>query len=287
VATLFRQHPSKKRRPLWQYDAQSLLWRIKPDNAGHILGEARDPVERTTSFFCLREDNGLPLWSGKKLDDDWWVGIEDAADGLVFFHGYGKADMPMHLGIVACNILTGEEQWREPGLSFLLYYRHAVYAAAQRFDALVFNKLDAASGERLDDYGDDASEIHRIRATVNDEAFAEGYAWPEPFSESHAQRPEWIQRCGGLINADRLRGNLDVLDRGKVFFLAWHESTQHGDLAQYFAACDENGDAFFHDTILDHATAPGMDSFFVKDTVLFYVRNRAILTAHELTELLP
>jgi hypothetical protein len=277
---LFSRHSTPPTRPLWQFDAGTVLWRIKPDNAGHFLGEARDPAARTCTFFCIDEYNGAPLWQGLRFEEDWWIGIEDAVKGLVFFHGFGKPDMPQHLGIIACSISTGEVLWRERELAFLFFHDGSVYAAEQRFDSLHFHQLDAATGERLRDLGDDSAPLNQMRAQLNEEQWFAGYAYPEQFTPGNANWEFALARTQGLFDVSALVGTLDILDRGSVSYVAWHEQLGSGGLAQRFAALDSDGRTLMRDTILDYADAPGMDSFFIKDNQLLYVRNRSVLVAH-------
>ncbi len=253
---------------------------MKPDNAGRILGEARDVVARTASFFCLRESDGTPLWENRRFEEPWWIGIEDASGDTVFFHGFGKPDMPQHLGIIACDIDTGELRWQEPALTFLFCLDGFVYASEQRFDAMVFHKLDATTGERIENLGSEPASINALRATLNDDDEFAGYSYPEPYTPAHPQWERAAALTDGILDAARVAGNLDILERDGIAFIAWHQASEAGGLTQHFVVRSTEGRILFRDTILDHADAPGMDSFFIKDDLLFYVRNRGVLTAH-------
>ncbi len=279
---MFSRHTESDRQPLWTYDAGTLLWRIIPDNAGHIVGEARDPVSRTASFFCLREHDGMPLWQGRRMGEDWWIGIEEVGNGLIVFHGYAKPDMPQHIGIIACDIGTGEERWREPELTYMFQLDDSVYASEQRFSSSVFHRLDVASGARLEVLGSDPVAINELRASLNEDDAFEGYDYPEPYTSTH---PEWEHGCtlvSGIIDPAVVIGNLDVLERGDVIFAAWHQANNDGGLSQNFIIRNSgDGALLYRETLIDHADAPGMDSFFIKDDLLLYVRNRSILIAHD------
>ncbi|MCZ7556449.1 MAG: DUF4905 domain-containing protein [Bacteroidia bacterium] len=277
---LFSKNNTLTPRPLWEFDAGTVLWRIKPDNAGHFLGEARDPEARICTFFCIDEHTGAPLWQGLRFEESWWIGIEDAIDGRIFFHGFGKPDMPQHLGIIACSIDTAEVLWRETELAFLFYHEGHVYAAEQRFDTLHFHQLDAATGARVRDLGDDPAPLNRLRAQLNEEEWFSGYAYPEQFTPGHTEWQQVLDRTQALFDTAAIVGTVDILDRGDVRYVAWHEKLTAGGLAQRFAVLDADGRQLMRDTILDYADAPGMDSFFVKDHQLLYVRNRSVLVAH-------
>lgn len=279
---LFNRNTDDERKPLWRYDAGTLLWRILPDNAGRIVGEARNPDSRVASFFCLRESDGTPIWQGRRMDEDWWVGIDAVAGGMIFFHRYAKPDMPQHLGIIACDVATGEELWREPALTFMFHAEGSVYASEQRFAAQVFHRLDAATGQRLEELGGDPIAINRLRATLNEDDYFENYRYPEPYTPAH---PDWARCCSfvkGFVDPAAVVGNLDLLEWNDIITAAWHLPNESGGLTQHFVISRaDDGAPLFRETMVDHADAPGMDSFFIKDDLLLYVRNRSILTAHD------
>ncbi len=270
-------------QPAWRFDAGGVLWRLLPDNRGSILGEVRDPESRTAWFFCLREQDGAARWDRLRLHESWWLGVDDVVDGRVFFHGFRKPDMPQHLGIFVHDLISGNELWRNEELTWLLTWEGMVYAAREGFDGLRLLRLDAATGAVIDEPGADHRALRSAREQANAENRFAGYAWPEPFTEEHAQHAVCAGAVAELLRESDAHGHPDVLLHDDVLFCAWHARKAGGGLEQHFAARRlDNGRTLFRTRLLAHADAPGMDSFFIKDNLLLYIQDRRVLTVHDL-----
>ena len=273
--------------PAWTYDAGAYIWRFVFSGSGHILGEARDPVRKTTTFFCLGERDGAVLWEGMRSDEDWWVGFEAIENTRFYLHGFRKPDMPQHLGIRAHDLATGEALWRNDELAFVLARGDDVIGARERFSGMEFVRLSAEDGSVTEEMGQDLETVNALRGILNEEEDFRGYRYPEPFSQEHPAFDSAAAHVQSLVDPAQVIGNLDVLVEGSLLLAAWHEAKEHGEqrpvLRQRFAALSFPRAATLYETVLlEEADAPGMDSFFLKDTQLLYIQNRQVLTAHDL-----
>lgn len=282
---LFRRSPSQVWPPAWRLDAGATLWRVLFSNDGRILGEARDLKAKKAWFFCAREEDGRLLWNDLRLEEPWWIGIEDVADGRFYLHGFRKPDMPQHLGIQAFDLATGRLLWRNDDLAFLFAFDGSVYAAQERFNGMHVMRLSQDDGSVVEELGQQNERVNTMRAMLNAHAF-EGYRYPRNFDETHPSYDEVRERVFNEVTQDAVTGNLDVWHEEGILAMAWHEAVpeKRGSVRQRFAAVDaRSGEPLFRDTIVDAAQGPGVDSFFVKDSRLYYVKNYRILTAHDIS----
>lgn len=283
---LFRRNPSYPWQPAWQLDADATLWRLKFSNTGRILGEARDLEAKTSWFFCCNEEDGHIRWNGLRLDEPWWIGIEDIDDGRFYLHGFRKPDMPQHLGIFAYDIDSGTPLWNNPELAYLFAFDGSVYASEQRFDGLHVLRLSREDGSVSEELGLQNESVNTMRAILNEKDDFVGYRYPRHFDEAHPVYTDLRERVFAVVDPSAVTGNLDVLHEDGLLLLSWHEALpgRQRSFKQEFAAVDAGSDAvLFRDTIVDEATATGVDSFFIKDSLLFYIKNYRTLTAHDLT----
>ncbi len=283
---LFRRSPSTSWQPSWRLDAGVNLWRLKFSGTGRILGEARDLEEKSASFFCCDERDGHLLWSGLRLHEPWWVGIEDIDQGRFYLHGFRKPDMPQHRGIFAFDLESGAPLWRNEELAFLFAFDGGVYASEQRFDGIHVLRLSPEDGSVTEELGQQHERVNRMRALINEQDSFAGYRYPEPFDDRHPDFGGLSGRVYAVVDPARVAGNLDVLLEERLLLLSWHEPSagKTNGLRQEFAALDaESGTTLFRDTIVDGARAPGVDSFFLKDNQLFYIKNYRTLIAHDLS----
>ena len=281
---LFRRSASYPWPPAWRLDPGGMLWRVLFSGDGRILGEARNLAEKYAWFFCAREEDGAMLWNDLRLDEPWWLGVEDVADGRFYLHGFRKPDMPQHLGIFAHDLGSGEELWRNEELAFLFAFDGSVYAAQERFNGPHVLRLSDTDGSVVEELGQQNERVTAMRAMLNERAF-EGYRYPEPFDERHPEFETLRERVHAEVQPEAVTGNLDVWQEDGVIAMAWHETLPgaRGRFRQQFTALDaRDGTPLFRDTIVEDAQGPGVDSFFVKDHRLYYVKNYRYLTAHDL-----
>ncbi|MBE0643299.1 MAG: DUF4905 domain-containing protein [Bacteroidetes bacterium] len=282
---LFRRTTSHPWPPAWRLDAAGTLWRLKFSNTGLILGEARDLEAKTSWFFCCDESDGRMLWTDLRLEEPWWVGLEDIDGGRFYLHGFRKPDMPQHVGIYAFDLESGAPLWRNEELAFLFAIDGSVYASQQRFDGVYVLRLSPDDGSVVEELGQQNERVNTLRAILNEQDSFAGYRYPEHFHETHPEFSELHQRVHTVVDPAVVAGNLDMLHDGSLLFLSWHEALpgRQRSFKQEFAALHvESGTLLFQDTIVDDATATGVDSFFVKDNQLFYIKNYRTLTSHDL-----
>ena len=313
---LFRR-TSQPWPPAWAHDAGAVIWRFLFDGEGRIIGEARDPERKQARFFCLRERDGAVIWDDLRLGEPWWVGIEGVDAGRLYLHGYRKPDMPQHLGITAVDIPSGEQLWHNDEYAFVLALNGEVYAARETFGGMQFYRLSAGDGSVAEEFGQDMNRINTLRREINEEDIFRGYRYPEPLGDNHPHGEAVTAALHDMVDTSAVRGDLDVLFEPPLLMAAWHEPVPERKrpggrtsavpaetgatggtgtasraamnahsppvLQQRFEARDlASGRTLYSDVILEEAEAPGMDSFFVKDDQLMYIKNRSILTAHDL-----
>lgn len=282
---IFRRSPAHPWPPLWQLDSGATLWRVLFSGDGRILGEARDLEAKRSWFFCAREEDGGLLWNDLRMEEPWWVGIEDVADGRFYLHGFRKPDMPQHLGIFAHDLDDGKELWRNEELAFLFAFDGSVYAAQERFNGLHVLRLSEEDGSVVEELGQQNERVATMRAMINERAFT-GYRYPEPFGETHPEFEALGTRVFAEAPPDRVTGNCDVWREDALLVMAWHEALpqKRGRYRQLLTAMHAGtGSPLFRDVIVEDAQGPGVDSFFAKDQRLYYVKNYRYLTAHDLS----
>ena len=153
---------NSKIRNKWSFESVSLIWRILYAEPHYIVGECRDAEKKIASFFCLDAVTGSVYWREKYFDEPWWIGIEAASNGIVFFHGYAKPDMPEHKGIEACDIFKGHTLWSNPNLVFWFMSGDKICAYRDSFEKRTAYLIDAHTGEIIEEEID-ANMLQRLK----------------------------------------------------------------------------------------------------------------------------
>ena len=284
-----RQLFSLKRKntwnPAWSYAVDGLIWLFRINTVGRILGEVRHPVRKETTYFCLDEETGRVLWEGLRFDEAWWIGIEDLDRQRAYFHRYRKPDMPQHLGVIAVDLDSGTILWETGECSFLFRDDDVVYTAKQGFESMRYASLNASDGTLRRDFGNDANAINALRSALSDVDDFLGYVYPDAFNESHPEFSRFRDLIYGWCHPTHIHGTIDVLLHASRLLVSWHESEGpegvQDSLVQRFVAYDTRSRSIVYtDTLNSGVAHPSIDSFFVKDERVIYVKDQHILTAH-------
>lgn len=286
ILSLFR---SKKLGPAWHYSAEGVLWRILFSTTGKIVGEVRKEEEKQASFFCLDERTGSVLWEGLQIEEPWWVGIDALHFDTAFLHEFEKPDLPEHKKIRAVDLGTGRELWRNDDLTFWFAFQNRVYAYKNRFDRRAGYVLDASSGELLESHEEGVESLSSVRSLVQHEGEQEGFRFPHVY-DGASEEPQVNSLIRAATKNRSVSGNIEYLKAGEYLLMNYYTP---GRLSVPDMPLLENrlhvfeypaGKPVFSDVLADNATAPTPDSFFVKDNILFFVKDRHLLTAIRLTK---
>lgn len=118
-------------RPSWEFSTEGILWRLHPAPGPKFVGEERNLTSRTATFFCLDALTGKPSWRGREYGDGWWTGLSGIYHGVILFHGFATPELPEAKKIIAVDLLSGRELWRNEELTFLGVKEGDVIASRQ------------------------------------------------------------------------------------------------------------------------------------------------------------
>ncbi len=273
-----------KRNPEWTYTVQGTIWRVMFSESGQLIGECRDQEQKRTSFFCVDELTGKPLWEKLMLDEPWWVGVESIHKSLLLLHKFASPDLPEHKGIFSIDVETGKELWRNEELTFWFVYRDNIYAYKDKFDKRVGHRLSLETGEVLEEHEDNFEDLLALRRITSDETTAEEFQFPEIFDFQSADPP-----IAAIIRketkGEQVTGEIEYIQDREYLLLNYHRPTRNSMpeallLENRFAVIDINrGSEIYADVLATDAKAPAPDSFFIKGSFVYFIKNQNTLTA--------
>jgi hypothetical protein len=171
-------------KPLWQFSVSGTIWRIATDGSSHIIGEERDVQQKKASFFCLERGSGGVLWSGRRLGEDWWIGMEACVGGVLYLHGFATPELPGHRGITAVDVRTGTVLWADEQIMFLAASEGNLHAVRGGITGNQISELDPRSGEVRQTFRADDRLLHSIRNTGTGSANEVAFPGPLPDGEA-------------------------------------------------------------------------------------------------------
>lgn len=261
----------------WLYTPGATIWRVHPAVQGRILGEERDLERKQVSFFGLDMATGDVLWHKPGVGDPWWVGIDRVAGDLLFLHGFATPDMPIQRGVTVLAAATGQHLWSRAEWSIERLDQGSLTVGENRRDGPVLLVVNPRTGSVLD--GDRA----RKKPPQPLEDFLADVGFPVVLWSVDVNE----HQSGGLIAqqwpVDRLAGPIELFEHPALVVMAANERKGKGAEAPFVhhlrVVKRDTGTLVYRDILAASARGLGMDTFFVQDNVLVYVRERRTLCA--------
>ncbi len=278
-----------KVRPAWEFKTTGNLWRVLFSGSGCIVGEDRDQASKTVTFFCLNESTGEVLWSGVKLDERWWIGIETVYSGIVYLHEYVKPDLPQHFKIIALDLETGKLLWRNDELQLLFIADGKVYAARDLFEKRIYFKLNYSTGTVEREFSGEEEEIF-LHRREEDGRYRDLF-FPEVFDEGVENYLALAPIISSYCDFGKLTGNVEFIQEGSLMFFNYHErvsssSVEEPLLNNYLKVVStDRKRLIFSEVLNEEVLAPTPDSFFLKGEQMFFVKDKNTLVAVRREEL--
>jgi hypothetical protein len=278
----FRIHKIER---TWRYEPGGILWRIVPVANGRIIGEARTEDRSTVKFFCLHERTGRVLWEKKDFGLGWWCGIEGFSSSVLFLHGFASPDLPVHRSVHAIDIETGTLLWSGEDLRFVLALPGALYVEEDVFPGRILAELDPQTGvrRRLWNEGDDPASFPQPPG----EAGGRGDpAFPAPFSTMEQLFPDIGPPVSSACTSTGPGATAEVLvDRNLVIACCTAAAGEDGARSVRSSISvirRDGGRTLYREDISGAGGKHLPDSFFVRDDMLVYIRERTTLTGVDL-----
>ena len=267
--------------PAWQFTATGVIWRFMLAEGGRIIGEDRDLEHIKASFFCLEESTGAVRWKDRSYGEDWWTGIETVEGDVLFLHGFATPALPVHRGLVAVDVATGERLWGAPHYSFLGASGGRVLVESREASGSFRYELESRSGRIVESllqnrqWGEDRSHPEQppetsVKSPLPLESLEEISTAAK--AALVAQQEDGSQALEGLCDSGFLVLALQDVQR---------ESTGRPGLVNHriVAINQRSGRIVYRDRLADGISAAVRPTFFAWTDVLHYVKDRKTLIA--------
>lgn len=251
------------------------LWRILLSESNKLIVEDRDTEQKQAFFNCLEASTGEEIFRNFQLEEKFWVGIETIYKDVILFHKYAKPDMPGHKEIIAFSIMEQKILWHADNFSFLFIHDDKVYAFRQKFEGWDFFSLDYRTGEVIEELGNDAQSVNSIRDSIDEMEKYRDYLFPETFHEDKTDDIEIKKIIKQIIEGRDVAGNVEFIKYGHLLLFSFYAKVFETSLVNRFLCADlGTGEIIFEDVLNANANAFVPDSFFMKDNLIFLLREK-------------
>jgi hypothetical protein len=280
---------TSQRTPDWERAPGDMIWKLLPTPTGILVGESRDPERKTMSLFAVDATSGAMLFSGRGLDEPWWIALELTIGEIAVLHRYPRPDLPNAIGATIVDCRSGELLWSNDTIRIICGIDEialALRGAALETRDLLF--LDARTGEVIEEIGNDMARAQEFQNICAERSVLDGWVNSEPFSDDHPH----FDTLSRIIRREIVeqRGEAHVAEYGSFTVIGAHERSRRSADAMLQGRVDSvllllDGErVVYSERIATDATAPADDLFFIWHGKLIFIRDRRVLAAINLEQ---
>lgn len=274
-----------KLKKQYKHDNKKQIWRILPTANQKLVIEERDASTKEVFFNCLEIESGKKIFKNFQLDEKNWIGIESIFNDIIFFHAYGKPDMPAHKSIIAFDIKSQTILWQNDSYVFSFVFEDKVYCYQQRFESRVFFALDYLTGNVIEDFGSDVTIVNELKEKSEKEFYEQNYFFPEYFNRNSSVENEWQKYLSNALTENVIKGEISYLKFKDFLLFNYHEVSKSNTLNNIFTVVDLSKNKIILKEILDKSLSSLMpESFFVKDKFLFLIVDKTKVLIYKIME---
>ncbi|WP_162425766.1 DUF4905 domain-containing protein [Pontibacter pudoricolor] len=264
---------------VYTYDFGAPVWRMRLDSAANRLAfELRDADLLLADFYSLDLDQHklekLPMPAAK----NWWLGLEDAHEGLLFIHGYGDRQIGQHKGIFAYDAATTNLQWQQPELAFYGVTKDGVLALDlqdQNLKLLQFKTgTIVAENVSLDSGANAVADYNTVKS--------QACTYPMLYLEGESYYNEVCNFLEHKLNVKPVKG-IEYAETGQNFYTGFYTENAHGNLDNTLCVFNLDGELQLQQCIAAGLSGIGSDTFIIFNHKLYFIRQRNILVVYSLT----
>ena len=265
-------------RKKYSFKNNRTIWRLIP-SGGKLLIEERNETDKEVFFSCIEIETGKSILKNYQPEEKFWIGVEAFESDKIYFHGFTKPDMPGHRGIIVYDLAADKIIWRRDDVVFLFIYGSRIYAFVQKFESREFYSLDEQTGEIVEEFGENAGEINKLREKLLEEQYEKykDYLFPGTYIPGKLPR-ESEDLIENLKENEVISGTIDYVIYKKFLLLSFHTVNNDGKMNNDFKIIEiDSRKIIFKDVLNIGVTSYIPDSFFVKDNFLFLIKNKTEL----------
>jgi hypothetical protein len=231
----------------------------------------------------LNERSGEILWENRDFGLGWWCGIEGVSSSVLFLHGFASPDLPIHRSVHAIDIARGEVLWSTKELRFSFATPDAVFAAEDALGGTIIFELDPRTGSRRRSWtdGDDPAAVPRPREDEHDAP-----EFPAPLGVVEQEQPAAVASIRRAF--PRAGTSSEVLVKGNLVVAGCTTASEENGPGEPIRSAilvlrRAGGEILYREDLTGAGGSGGPLSFFVREGILVYVRERTILTGVDLS----
>lgn len=255
------------------YKSGNQIWRILISSKDYLILETRNTDAKQVFFCSFDIHKGKKIFLERQFDEKYWIGIEKVHEGIIYFHGFAKPDMPGHRGIIAFDIDMQKIIWENKQYTFLFLYNEKIYCFVQKFESRDYYVVDSRTGSFIEQLNLSEQEVNELRKKAADEENYSDYSFPLFVNES--TDAEHSQIINKFTKEKKIIGDIEYVAQNNFFVCNFHEETDKNNLINHLICYSMKEQKILLNEIINHNTLyPAPDSFFLYKNLLIFVKDK-------------
>ena len=253
--------------PLWSFSQKGNIWKLLFAGNDILTGETRDIDDKRVYFFSIDIKTGKSLLKNYVFENEkYWIASENAGGRFLFLHRFQSPNLPMHKGIIAIDVQTGEKIWENSELEYIFHTDDGVYAIKQLFESTEIFLLNINTGVIIKKFSQDENkDVYSLREITSQDYFDKSFKYPEVIQNDIINEEISTVEIMGAPEA--------VIYKDKIIFNYYKRLEDYLENKIYIF--DINSKKKLYEDILNRQAFYNVpDSFFLKDEYLFYIKEK-------------
>ncbi|WP_299456855.1 DUF4905 domain-containing protein [uncultured Microscilla sp.] len=250
------------------------VWKILVDDTVPLLViQTRNGEAYQTSFTAVDIHQNQVLWQNFTLEESWWLGMAELHAGVLLLYTYPDTQKPQSQGIIAVDVATQQILWQTQKANFSQIIQGQVLTISFEQSTKVYQLLDLKTGEVLEQFREFES-LDVLKNENNKAIFPFHYYNEMAYFQTVAI---FLKKKFNL----QIVQAVDYLEYENFIIISYfHQSTQ--GLANNLLVLNHQNQVLLHQNIAQQLTGIGLDTFFVFEKQVFFVKHKTHLMSLKL-----
>jgi hypothetical protein len=250
------------------------VWKILVDEASPVLiVQTRNGESYQTSFTAINTQTNRVLWQDFNLEESWWLGMAGVHAGVLFLYTYPDTQKPQSQGIIAVDVVTQQILWQTQSINFHQIIEGQVLGLSVAQQEKEYYLLELKTGKVLEQFRE--FDTAKIRKNENNEAL---------FPFHYYNEMAYFQTVAIFLKKKfnlQIVQAVDYLEYENVIIISYFHQSNNG-LANNLLVLNHQNQVLLHQNIAQQLTGIGLDTFFVFEKQVFFVKHKTHLQSLKL-----
>lgn len=277
---------SNKLKPSWEFSQKGNLWRFIFCGENIIAGETRDIENKILYLFTIDFNSGKTFLKNYKFEEgNFWISIEGGNDDKLFLNRFQNPELPYHKNIIAIDIKSGELFWENTDYEYFFNTKDKLFGITQKFENVELVEIDISDGKLIKIFtNEEAINIIELKKENDLDLYNESTNYPKPLSNQPLE-----DNLNLIINEEisnkTTEGEIEYINyKNYLLFNYYYENGVNiKDISRKyyrnnFCVYDTiKSEKVYQDTLNEKSNYNVPDNFFIKNDILFYLKEKTHL----------